>query len=76
MNIATIEKMENFAKSILNTSPEQQEEVWEALKSVLTGEEVRGLMEYVSLYHLMTDTYFYNTVKQAIGEQILQEVTA
>lgn len=74
MNIATIEKMENFAKSILNISPEQQGRVWEALEQTLTNEEVRGLKEYVGFFHLLTDNYFYNTVKQAVGEQIYKEL--
>ena len=67
-------RMEDFAKTILAASPSVQKKMWKSLESVLTADEIRGLKEYVGLFHMFTDQRLFDAVKDAVGEQLYNEL--
>ena len=67
-------RMEDFAKTILAAGPSVQKKMWKSLESVLTADEIRGLKEYVGLFHMFTDQRLFDAVKDAVGEQLYNEL--
>ena len=68
------ERIEGFAQAMLARSPGTQEKAWAALAGVLTESEIKGLKEYVGLYHMLTDSRLYKAVMEAVGNQIYSEM--
>lgn len=73
MNCEAMKRMEDFTKEILRQTPAMQKKMWEALKHVLTADEIHGLKCYVGLFHMFTDQRYFEAVKKAIGEQLYNE---
>ena len=74
MDVVAMKRMEDFAKTILNANPSQQEKVWQALEQTLTKDEISGLKKYVGLFHMFTDQRLYDAVKKSVGEQLYNEL--
>lgn len=74
MNQEAAKRMEDFAKEIINQSPTMQEKMWKALESVLTPDEIHGLKCYVGLFHMFTDSRYYEAVKKSVGDQLYNEL--
>ena len=74
MDYEAAKRMEDFAKEILRQTPAIQKKMWEALKPVLTADEIHGLKCYVGLFHMFTDQRYFEAVKNAVGEQIYKDV--
>lgn len=73
MNIEAIASAEQFAKNVLMFPTEKQDEFFKMLPSLgLTEEEVKNLQEYVTLYHMFTDPYFYNKVKTTVAMMLYE----
>lgn len=73
MNIEAIEKAEAFARSVLKLWPEQQDRYFKKLIDLgFTQDEVKGLQEYVALYHMFTDPIYYKKVKTAVGAMLYE----
>lgn len=77
MDVTTMERMEEFARNVLKLFPEEQAQFFAELETsgLLTAEEVKGLKEYVALYHMYTDQRYYNMVRECVKEMYLSEFT-
>lgn len=76
MNVAAIESMETFARTVLRLSPEGQALFFENLTESLSNEEIETLKKCVASYKLMTNAAFYRAAQQAVGEQLYKEFNA
>lgn len=73
MNVSAIEGMEYFARQVLRLPEERRNEFFEALKTILTEEEILMLKKCVGLYHIMTEPTLYKAMEKSLGEQLYKE---
>lgn len=73
MNAVAIERMEKFAREVLKLTPEMQVEFYEEIQhnGLVTAEEAEGLKKYVALFHMFTDTRYYNAVRDCVKEMYM-----
>ena len=77
MDITAIERMEEFARGVLKLFPEEQAHFFDELENsgLLSADEVKGLKEYVALYHMFADQRYYKMVRECVKEMYLAEIT-
>ena len=69
-----MERAENFAQQMLQLPVAVQGKAWKELETVLEPEELETAKKYVGSYHLLTDQAFYNTTRDALAEELYQEL--
>lgn len=70
MNVEMMKKAEDMAEAYLRASNEARE----VALALMTEKEREVFLMYVGAYHLMTDERYYNEVKNAMCEAMLEEV--
>lgn len=70
MNVEMMKKAEDMAEAYLKASNKARD----AALSLMTEREREVFLMYVGAYHLMIDERFYNEVKDAMCESLLEEV--
>lgn len=69
MNVEMMEKAEAMAEAYIKASNEARQRAL----SLMTEEERNAFLLYVGAYHLMTDAWFYNEVKNAMCDCMLED---
>lgn len=76
MNVAAIESMENFARTVLRLSQEAQNNMFEKLAESLSAAEIETLKKCVGIYHMMTEPSLYRSAREALAEDLYNEFNA
>lgn len=76
MNVAAIESMEYFAKTVNGLSKEAQTELFVKLAETLSFEDVETLKRCVGFYRLFTTPSLYRAMQEALGEELYKEFNA
>lgn len=76
MNVAAIESMERFARTVLRLPQEAQKNLFEKLAETLSEAEVETLKKCVGIYRLMTTPSLYKGMQKALGEVLYEEFNA
>lgn len=69
-----MERAENFAQQMLQLPVAVQDKAWEELETILEPDELETAKAYVGSYHLLTDQAFYNAARDALAEELYQEL--
>lgn len=72
MNVAAIESMEEFARTVGRLSQEAQNKFFERLAETLSDEEVETLKKCVGIYRLMTTPSLYKGMQKALGREAVK----
>lgn len=75
MHAIALERMEEFARSVLRLAPEMQTEFFaEMVKGgTLSEDEAEGLKQYVGLYHMFTDQRYYDAMRDGVKALYMSE---
>jgi hypothetical protein len=73
MNVAAIESMENFSRTVLKLPQEAQNKFFEKLSETLSDVEIETLKKCVGIYRLMTTPSLYKGMQKALGEVLYEE---
>jgi hypothetical protein len=76
MNVAAIESMEEFARTVLKLPQDAQKAFFEKLAETLSEAEVETLKKCVGIYHLMTTPSLYKGMQKALGDELYKEFNA
>lgn len=74
LNVTALKRRENVASIINCADGRTQDRMWEALEGILTEEEVAGLKQYATLYHMFTDDSFFNEVQNLVGQMLAESL--
>lgn len=74
LNVTALKRMENVASIINAADGRTRDRMWEALEGILTEEEVAGLKQYTTLYHMFTDDSFFNQVQNLVGQMLVESL--